>query len=292
MFDTHCHLNFSRFKKTLNTVISGAFDADVKYILVPGTDIKSSIRAVAITSKHKDIYCAVGIHPHHVYSYLEKLNDLRQNEIDSKFQELEKLVDEDLVVIRDIILKNSHKVRAVGEVGIDKHEYGKTVYGDYSVSLLFLKLQKYAFCKQVELAISLNKSLIIHNRQAKDDLLHILDESWHQNLKLKSVFHCCEAKNELLSFALKNQIFIGVDGDITYDKEKQDFINQVPLELLVIETDSPFLLPEPLRSQKKYPNEPRYLSIIIDQIAKIKGSSKQDIVDITTYNGKKLFGIS
>jgi len=95
----------------------------------------------------------------------------------------------------------------------------------------------------------------------------------------------------LLIFAKNHKVFIGVDGDVTYDKAKQDFIRQVPLEMLVVETDSPFILPEPLLSEKKYPNEPANIQLIVREVASLKGETVEKIIELTTENGKSLFGL-
>ena len=184
------------------------------------------------------------------------------------------------------------KVIAVGEVGLDNHTYDNTVYKDYQVDSRFLELQKELFQKQIELAIRYKKSLILHNREAKDDFLQILWEKWVTRLEDKTVFHCCEPDETLLAFAKENKIFIGVDGDVTYSKEKQEFIKKVPVEMLVLETDSPFLLPEPLRSQKKYPNEPANISIIYKFISQLCAVNIEDLQKTTTDNAHRLFSLS
>lgn len=287
MFDTHCHLNFSRFKKNLSEVVNSAFNAGVAHFLVPGTDIKTSNRAVQIAKNFKNIYCAVGVHPHHVFSYLnfktDNLNYLKKDE-------LIKIIDDDLVQIEKLALSD-FRVLAIGEVGIDKHQYDETKYLNYEISNDFIRLQKYIFIKQIEISIRLNKSLIVHNREAKDELLQIMREKWSSKLSNRVVFHCCEADSDILEFALSKSIFIGVNGDVTYDKRKQDFIKRVPVDLLVVETDSPFLLPEPLLSLKKYPNEPKNLPLIIKAIASLKGLSDEQVAKKTFENGKKLFNI-
>jgi len=300
MFDTHCHLNFKAFnppssrhmsglrrdfasssersrslKKTLPDVIARARKAGVIEIVVPGTDVKTSKRGVEVAEKIDGVYAAVGIHPHHAHKLITN-DELR---ITNELEEIEQLL--------------SHpKVVAVGEVGLDNHTYDNTVYKDYQVDSRFLELQKELFQKQIELAIRYKKSLILHNREAKDDFLQILWEKWVTRLEDKTVFHCCEPDETLLAFAKENKIFIGVDGDVTYSKEKQEFIKKVPVEMLVLETDSPFLLPEPLRSQKKYPNEPANISIIYKFISQLCAVNIEDLQKTTTDNAHRLFSLS
>ena len=300
MFDTHCHLNFKAFnpplsrlmsglrrdfassserskslKKTLPDVIARAREAGVTKIVVPGTDVKTSRRGVEIAEKIDGVYAAVGIHPHHAYKLITNY-ELR---ITNELEEIEQLL--------------SHpKVIAVGEVGLDNHTYDNTVYKDYQVDSRFLELQKELFQKQIELATRFKKSLILHNREARDDFLQILREKWVTHLNDKTVFHCCEPDETLLAFAKDHHIFIGVDGDVTYSKEKQEFIKNVPIEMLVLETDSPFLLPEPLRTQKKFPNEPANISIIYKFISQLCAVNIEDLQKATTDNARRLFSLS
>lgn len=274
MFDTHCHLNFSAFKKNLEEVIKSACANGVEKILIPGTDLASSLKAVEIANANEEIYAAVGIHPHHAHEF-KRLPAGRQVQ-SSAFGDIEKFLE-------------NPKVVAVGEVGIDRHPYEKTKYENYSISEEFINSQEKLFRKQIGLALQYGKSLIIHNREAKKETLAIINELWDDKLKEKVVFHCCEPDDELLSFATEKGIFIGIDGDITYNKEKQEFIKKIPLDQLVLETDSPFLLPEPLRSQKKYPNEPKNIVVIAEFVADILNVSVKKLAEITFENSRRLF---
>jgi TatD DNase family protein len=274
MFDTHCHLNFSRFKKNVDEVIQRAKSLDVTTIVVPGTDISTSKKAIEIAQKNVGIYAAVGIHPHHVY----ELKDTTTFSLDSIILELEAFM-------------NTDKVIAIGEVGMDRHVYMETKYENYNVDETFIALQKHLLDKQIQLAVEFNKSLILHNREAKADLLPIVERNWDAKLEGRAVFHCCEPDEELLEFAKAHKMYIGVDGDITYFKEKQEFIKKVPLEMLVLETDSPFLLPEPLRSQKLFPNKPENIPMISEFIAGIIGKPLEELRKQTTENAMRLFNL-
>lgn len=274
MFDTHCHLNFSSFKKNLNDVIDRAKKMGVTKMVVPGTDVSSSQKAVKLAGMYEGLYAAVGIHPHHVYEMIGDVDWHERNDID----EVEKLC-------------RMLEVIAIGEIGMDKHVYEKTKYASYAVDDKFIELQTDLFKRQVELAIKYEKSLIVHNREAKDDVLRVLSLHWDAKLEYRSVFHCCEPDLDILEFAKKHKLFIGVDGDLTYWKEKQEFIKRVPLEMIVLETDAPFLLPEPLRSEKKYPNEPVNLSIIAEAVAKAKGLDVDQVQKATFQNAGVLFDV-
>jgi len=276
VFDTHCHLNFKAFAGKEEEIVKSAQKAGIQHIMIPGTDVKSSKKAIELAERFEGAYAAVGIHPHHIYKLKVKSQNLK--------------VREELLEIEKIL---SHpKVVAVGEVGLDRHIYKKTVYNDYQVDEKFVALQKQFFLMQLKLAHKYKKALIIHNREATDDLLRILSDNRSLITDCRMVFHCCEPEQELLDFAVKHKIFLGVDGDITYQKDKQEFIQKFPSELLVLETDSPFLLPEPLRSKRTYPNEPKNLKIVAEFIAKIIGVSLSKLENITEENSKKLFQLN
>ncbi|PIP64279.1 hypothetical protein COW96_03425 [Candidatus Roizmanbacteria bacterium CG22_combo_CG10-13_8_21_14_all_33_16] len=196
------------------------------------------------------------------------------------------------------------KVVAIGEVGLDKHEYQNTKYEKYVVDNQFINAQKALLTEQIKLAITYKKSLILHNREAKKEILEaLIKPAVAKALAGKAVFHCCEPDFELLNFAIKHHIYIGVDGDVTFNQEKQEFIKKVPLDLLVLETDSPYLLPRPprkpacwrcgrselLRSKKAYPNKPENIKIIAKFIAQLCGQPVDLIKEKTTENAKKLF---
>lgn len=305
MFDTHCHLNFKIFEKNLNRVIDKAKKAGVDYFLVPGTDAESSKRAVEIAEEHEGIYAAVGIHPHHVYKFIKSYSIGSTPCFSTASPPRlawgvpQAIVSKQMSSPIENLLTNN-KVVAVGEVGVDRYYYEKTKYINYKVDEEFINLQKNLLIEQIELARKYDKSLILHNRQAVDDLLQILDKVWDKKLEGRTVFHCCEPEEKLLKYAVDHKIFIGVDGDITYKKKKQEFINKIPLELLVLETDSPFLtprLPPPWRGSArqarplKYPNEPKNLVLIAKFIAKLLNVSINRLIDTTTENAKRLFSI-
>jgi TatD DNase family protein len=271
LIDTHCHLNFKAFDENLDEVISRAKEVEVESIVVPGTDIETSEKAIKITQKYDGIYAAVGIHPHHVFKIYQSSIPFscKQNNEKSLLEKVSSLLKQ-------------KKVVAVGEVGIDRHIYQKTKYKDYQVNEEFIKLQKEFFLEQAKLAYENKKTLIIHNREAKKDLLDILTANSYL-LSGNLVFHCCQPDDELLEFAKKNHIFIGVDGDVLYWRKKQEFVKKIPLELLVLETDAPFLSPT-----RQFPNEPKNLLMTAEFIAKLKQVSVEKIKETTTKNAQKL----
>lgn len=283
MFDTHSHLNFKAFKKTLTQVIEESFKAGVRDILIPGTDLKTSKRAYELACTNPHLYASAGIHPHHVFDIYIKVKGLDEDATVA-------YIEDELKEI-SILLKHN-KVVAVGEIGLDRHIYLKTKYAEYEVTDAFVEVQKRVLIAQLQLALQYNKSIIFHNRESADDLLSVLSTHWNEQFSGKSVFHCCEANDDLLAFAVKHKVYIGVDGDITYGTHKDAFIKAVPLDHLVIETDAPFLLPEPLRSEKKYPNTSANLTLIAEKVAFLKKISLEELIRITTENSNRLFQIT
>ncbi len=293
MFDTHCHLQFSAFEGKINSVVEEAFHAGVTHIVVPGTDVDTSKKAVDIALKYDFIYSAVGIHPHHVYELKVKSQKSKVNpdQIGVKSHDEQVKTTQIIEKIEDLLKNKNNKIVAVGEIGLDRHQYKKTKYDQYQIDEIFITLQKELFIAQLHLAKKYKKSVIIHNRETRDELLIILREQWSSDFEARMVFHCCEPDEMLLDFAKKHHIFIGVDGDITYRKDKQEFVKQIPLDLLVLETDAPFLLPESLRSQKRFPNKPAHLVMIKKYIAHILVVDEKVIEERTTENAKRLFSL-
>ncbi len=276
MFDTHCHLNFGAFDGKVDDIVNDALKAGVTRIVVPGTDVPTSKKAVEIARTRKNVYAAVGVHPHHVFEAQTSGGFTKD------LTGIEELMQEACVV-------------AIGEVGLDRHYYTKTRHDNYDVTEEFVKAQVDIFMDQMNLALKYKKSLIIHHREAKADMLKVLADAWSNKLARNSVIHCCEPDTDLLKFAKDNRLMIGVDGDLTYDKKKQEFIKEVPLDMLVVETDAPFLIPEPYRSMPRDtrgPNVPAYLPLIIEKVAKLKSVDVESVKTATTQNAMELFRLS
>lgn len=282
MFDTHTHLQFKAFQGKTNEVITSAKNAGVKKMVIVGTDLETSKNAVTLAQKHDGLYASVGLHPHHVFAYCHPGFNLG-----SSNSSLREACDEAILNLESLI--SNPKVIAIGETGLDRHIYQKTHYQDYEISEEFMNLQKQFFIAQIKLAAKHKKSLIIHNRKATDELLEILTQNWNPYLEGHSVFHCVEPDKKILDFALRHKVFIGIDGDITYDKDKQKFIKMVPLENLVLETDSPYFLPKTKELKAALLNEPKNLAIIAEQIALLKQVTLEKLVDTTTTNSYLLY---
>ncbi len=293
MFDTHTHLNFKDFDPStplrtggkVDQVIKEAQEAGVEKMIVVGTNVETSKKAVGLAQKYDCLYAAIGIHPHHIFEYVD--SEIAASQTPRKDVIAKRLVkqslEHDLKEIEQLL--SNPKVIAVGEVGMDRHNYGNTKYPNYQVSKEFIDLQKQAFIAQIKLALKYKKSLVIHNREAAKETLEILEQNWDKNLEGRAVFHCCEADQRLLNFAVKYHIFIGIDGDVTYNKAKQEFVKKVPLELLVLETDSPFLVPAGL----KFPNTPKNLNFIAEFIANNVRIDIEELKKVTLKNTLSLF---
>lgn len=271
MIDTHAHIQFKIFDQNRDQVIEEAKKIGIEKIIAVGTNLETSKKALDVAGKYPEVFASVGIHPHHVFEHFHSQIDIRNH-----LKEIEKLLKEEKVV-------------AVGEIGMDKHDYPNTKYKNYQIHKDFLTLQKELFQEQIKLAINNNKSLIIHNRKAAEETIEVLAKNWDQALEARSVFHMCEPDQRLLVFAKEHYIYISFGGDVTYDSDKQEFLKKVPLELLVLETDSPFFTPEPPKSQGVSPNTPANLKIILEKVAEILKIDQVKIEEITFENSKRLF---
>ena len=178
------------------------------------------------------------------------------------------------------MIEKSESIVAIGETGLDYYRFSTSP----QVQQEFLRLH-------IKLAAKHGLGLILHNRVATNDLIKALKTDWSPSLSRKTVFHCCPPEKELLDFSKEKEIFIGVDGDVTYDKEKMEFIKNVPIELLVIETDSPYLTPEPIRKTTSFPNKPKNLKYIAEKVTDLKDISVDEVIKRTTMNGRRMFDI-
>ncbi|PIS09288.1 hydrolase TatD [Candidatus Beckwithbacteria bacterium CG10_big_fil_rev_8_21_14_0_10_34_10] len=273
LIDTHCHLNFKTFKGMVKKTIQEAKKAGINKIIVPGTDLESSQKAVELASRYRKVYASVGIHPHHAL-------------------ETKKLLTSNLLSSLEKLSKNK-KVVAIGECGLDYYHYQKTKYQKYKIDMGFKKIQKKIFSLQIDLALKLNLPLIIHNRESSLNLLEIVSKkNKDSGNRLKGVFHSFQGSSKLLAWALKNGFFIGINGIVTFSKNIESVCKKVSLNNLVLETDSPFLMPRPVKNQKKWPNTPENVKIIAQRIANIKGDSFLRIAQQTSKNAVQLFKLN
>ncbi len=253
MIDTHAHLFYPNYSNDLNDVINRAKDSGVKYIIVPATHLASSLEAIELSKRFDMIYCTVGIHP----LDSKEWNDNNINELRA--------------------LAQNKKVVAIGEIGLDYHY-------DYSPKETQIK----AFRAQLELAIELNLPAIIHNRESDEDMMAIIREFSAKGLRAQ--FHCFSGGLSDARELIELHHFISFTGNITYPKADnlREILSKVSSENIMLETDSPFMTPAPLRGQR---NEPAYLTKIVDKIAEVQNLRPEDIVRTTNYNVHKFFGI-
>lgn len=257
LFDSHCHLNDEKFDNDRDIVIKQIYESGVNNFVTVGFDIQSSKRAIEIAEKYDFVYATVGISP----------NDIPQEE-----DELWK----QLVEIRNLA-QSSEKVVAIGEIGLDF--YWNTDNKD---------IQKRAFVKQIELANELDLPIVIHTRDAIMDTIQILKEN---DVKNKGIFHCCPQNRELIKEGVKCGFYISFAGPVTFKSSKNadEMINLVPDDKILIETDSPYLAPEPVRGTRNVPVNVRFVA---EKIAKSKGLSFEHIEMVTEENAKRVFKIN
>jgi TatD DNase family protein len=251
--DTHAHLFFPNFENDLDNVIERANNYGIDFIIVPGTDIATSEKAIELTAKYNFIYAAVGVHPH-----------------DSKEW------DDTFIPKLEALAKNE-KVVAIGEIGLD-------YYYDFSPR----EKQLIAFEQQIELALKLNLPIIVHNRDANDDVMNIIRK--YKDSGLRAQFHCFAGSIDDARELVEMHHYISFPGNVTFKNAEsiRKVVSRVAVENLLLETDSPFMTPVPHRGER---NEPALIKLVAEKIAEIHHLSAEDVGRTTSYNAHKLFNI-
>jgi TatD DNase family protein len=252
LVDTHCHLNFPGYNDDLDEVVKRSKEAGVGRFIVPGTDTRSSLRAVRLTEKYDSIFAGVGIHPH----------------------DADKVTDEDIEQVRQMAL-NEDRVVAIGEIGLDK-------YKGFSSPENQIRL----FRAQLKTARELDLPVILHNREADKDFLEILEEEGP--FGAGGVCHCFSSDKIVLKKILNMGLHVSFTGNITFSNagNLRELLSDVPVEKLLLETDSPYMSPVPLRGKKNEPANLRYLlKIYADNYHLIE----DDIARVTSHNANDLF---
>jgi len=249
--DTHCHLNFSNFDEDRTTVICNAKKAGVKKFINPGDDIKTSLSAALLAQKHPGvIYASVGIHPYNA------------GEKNTK---------------QDILRIMTKATIAIGECGLDYHPYkGFDAVGKKDE-------QMWLFDMQLRIALEYNLPVIIHSRDAFADIFTVLDEL---PTLPRGVFHCFSGGVEDIRNITNRGFYIGLDGNATYSKQLAMVIPSIPLNRLLLETDSPYLPPEGHRGER---SEPKYVPLIARKVAELQGIHQKEVEEQTTKNALSLF---
>ncbi|MEI6378334.1 MAG: TatD family hydrolase [Candidatus Falkowbacteria bacterium] len=277
LIDTHCHINLQNYKDDADDTIKRALEASVGMIIV-GTDYKSSKKALDLANRYqKDVNVAVGLHPESLEDRIEKWTGQEQ-EISGEvynavaYQQLAKFP----------------KVVAIGEIGLDyfRPDLNKPLIEDLK------DRQKKVFWQQLELALLLKLPVIIHCRQAHDDLLEMLTDfkRLHKDLlpalQPWGVIHCFSGSEQLAWRYFALDMCISFTGLVTFSQQWDSLIKKMPSDRLLLETDAPFLTPEPYRGKR---NEPILVKYVADRVAAIRGVSVERVAEFTTDNSRRLF---
>ena len=262
LFDSHSHLNDEQFDKDREEVVKKICNSGVKNFITAGYSLDGSKKAIEIANKYNCTYATVGISP----------NDIPQieEELWKELKESEKLVENNL-------LKNNGRVCAIGEIGLDYHWNTENK-----------ELQKLAFVEQIKMANKYDLPIFIHTRDAVMDTLEILKNNKVTNT---GAFHCCPQNRELIKEGLKLGFYISFAGPITFKSSKNaaEMINLVPNDRILIETDSPYLAPEPVRGTRNTPANVKYVA---QKIADSKGLTLEEVEKMTYENIKKLIKLN
>ena len=252
LFDSHAHIDDNRFDADRAETIDRAAASGVTGIINIGADMASSARSVELASQYPGIYAAVGIHPHDAKAAAE-----------ADYEQLAKWAAQPKVV-------------AIGETGLD-------YYYDWSPR----DVQQAVFIKHIDLARQLGKPLIIHDRDAHGDLMTIVRK---EARSLTGVFHCFSGSLEMAREVIKLGFYVSIAGPVTFDKSMKlkEIAAAVPLEKLLVETDSPYLTPHPWRGRR---NEPAHVRLVAEEVARLRQLPLEAVAEATTANVRRLFGI-
>ncbi len=262
LFDSHAHLNSERYEGERDQIVEAIERSELAYVMDIGYDLESSVMAIEHAKNYPWCYAAVGCHPHET-----------------------KTMDEATFVMFKGLAKKP-EVKAIGEIGLD-------FYYDHSER----DVQRYWFRRQVQLAMELEMPIVIHDRDANGEVMHILKEEGvfgrTRAEKLgdaKLLMHCFSGSKELALQYVKLGATISIAGPVTYKNARKsiEVVEAVPIEHLLIETDAPYLTPEPFRGKT---NRPDYVEYTASKIAEIKGISYEEAARITCDNAKKFFSV-
>ena len=250
-FDSHSHMDDRRFDGDREEIINDLKNHGVGLLMNVGCDLPSSERSVALAERYPFVYAAVGSHPDDADHVNGKLLDRYRS------------------------LAMHEKVRAIGEIGLDYH------YEDVPRAQ-----QVIAFEQQLELAEALKLPVIVHEREAHGDAMEIVK----RHPEVRGVFHCFSGSKELALWLVERGWYIGFTGVVTFKNARRavEAVQALPLERILIETDCPYMAPEPYRGRR---NDSRYVPLVAARIAELKGISPEEAGSITTENAKRLFAI-
>jgi len=270
--DVHAHINDSKLIDDVDNVIDRANKAGVKYIVNATCDVKSIKETLELVKKYENVYATLGIHPQAIFEYDDEIEELIYSN------------------------KNNQKVIGIGEIGLDYHDmetqiaYIKQDYPQYeNITEEEVKnKQKEVFIKQIELASKMNLPIVVHSRDATADTLEII-KSKINLLKNKGLIHCFSGSVEVAKEYFKMGFYISVGGSITFKNARciPDVIRECGIDNVMLETDCPYLSPEPYRGKI---NEPKNVVLVSDKIAEILDINYRQVEEKTTENAFALFG--
>jgi len=280
LIDTHCHLEMDDFNPDREEVIQRAKTAGIEAIITIGSDLEGNQRGLELSQRYDFIYSAVGIHPHDAKDFTEDIFDqIKAWVTQCRIQDTRyRMQDKELKNHASCIMHHASslpKVVAIGEIGLDYH---------YDNSPR--EIQRDVFIRQLYYAKEVNLPVVIHSREAKKDTIDILRESG----VTKGVLHCFSGDIEMAEKAMAMGFYISLAGPVTFKnaKKPREIAKAIPDDYLLIETDAPYLSPEPFRGKR---NEPSYLIHTARAIAEMRGITIEDFARITTLNAKRLFKI-
>ena len=250
IIDTHSHIDMEDFNEDFDAVLQRAKEAGVEKIIIPAAEAASFDRIIQLIQTHDEIYGALGIHPSEAAK--------------TKEEDFEKIIE----------LGKNKKIIAIGECGLD-------YYWDKNN----IEAQKKLFLRQIKIANELNKPILIHDREAHKDCFDILTIE----AKTTVIMHCFSGSLEFAKECIKKGFYIALGGVVTFKNAKKthEVAKEIPLEYLLLETDAPYLTPEPHRGER---NEPAYTKFTAQKIAELRECSFDEIAEKTTQNAKKVFG--
>lgn len=253
IIDTHAHIDFDEYADKFEQMLGCAKENNVENIIIPAVEPTTFERVLKTAEKSQMLYCAMGVHPSEAKTY----ND-----------EVEQTIIE---------YCKSKKVVAIGECGLD-------YYWDKS----FNDIQKEVFVRQIRIANELRKTLIVHDREAHLDTLTLLKGNADKELSV--VMHCFSGSYEFGMECINQGYYLAFGGVSTFKNAKKahEVIEKMPLEYLLLETDSPYLTPEPFRGKE---NQPAYLKYVVEKIASLRNISPNEVEEITTNNAKRAFNL-
>ena len=264
MIDTHCHLTEERLVVDLDEILERARENGVEKIIVPGTSLEDSMKVIKLTERYDEVFGLVGIHPESITE--DRSLDFARDDI------------------KNMLVKNN-KIVGIGEMGME--DYEKTIVGKVTKYQSSMQQQAEIFRMQLDLAVELNKPVVIHNREADKEIMEVIDE---MPKTPRGQFHCWAGDEGMLSWALDKGFYVSFCGNITFPSTRseplREMIKKVPLDRLLLETDAPYLSPEPKRGTL---NEPANVKITAEYIAKLLDVSLFELDRITTQNAKCLF---